>query len=76
MFNQPDDTAGTVDEPIKEHKAPEEHADSWENLMKQGASGLGGGQPQGDTFRPAFGSGNTVQSGGFGKYRSAIMGLV
>jgi hypothetical protein len=49
----------------------------WGDFMKQGASMFGGGQPSdGGMARPAFGSGNTVQSGGFGKYRGALMSFI
>lgn len=44
----------------------------WGDLMKQFSGSVGGVQPQGDAYRPAFGSGNTVQSGGIGQYRGML----
>jgi hypothetical protein len=53
------------------------HSMDWGDLMKKAGSSVGGGQTQANgVSRPAFGSGNTVQSGGFGKYRSSIMGMI
>ena len=59
-----------------EHKLPEEDDGGWADLMKDFGGSFGGGQTSGDNFRPAFGSGNTVQSGGFGKYRGMIKSFI
>lgn len=51
--------------------------DGWADIMKSGASSLGGGKvSDGGVARPSFGSGNTVQAGGFGKYKGMLMTMV
>jgi hypothetical protein len=61
-------------DPTKESAPADVHSMDWGQLAEHGASMFGGGKV--DSYPTLKPQGNTVQSGGIGKYRSALMSFI